>query len=272
VKDIVTAVGDHLIEHEMQLTDIDGKVTTYGHLNALGLDDFPGFNAILALSWMRLAAEVGGQKYRDYHDGCLLQKGGANPCIEAEEGDPQPYTAYLRDVGLNLDCMTNWNNHGMAQFAMWALLRMEDDEELRATYRKALREQLWDATYPRPMRVQQNTMWTFFYLVNRDPADEWPLQAATEALCVLKEFPESKHHHFTDSMQRYEEVCIERGGDPMTDRVIPIDETAMDNFLWFRNPYEMEEEAETPTLVDSAEDFLLAYWFGRYFGLISPGM
>jgi hypothetical protein len=56
----------------------------------------------------------------------------------------------------------------------------------------------------------------------------------------------------------------------MTDVVIPIDDTGMDNFLWFRNPYEMESEPENRRIVESPEDFLLAYWLGRHFGLIAP--
>lgn len=268
VRDIVLAVGDHLIEHGLRITDIDGRVTTFGHLNALALDDFPGFNAILALAWMRLAATVGGGKYLDFYQSCLLQAAGEKECIPGEP--PMPYTFYLDSVGLNLDCKTNWNNHGMAQFGMWALLRFEDDPLLKRTYQKALREQLWDADDPRPMRAQHNTLWTFFYLINRDPDDPWPEEEATTALCVLYRFPDSKHHRAIDNLSKYRQVCTDRSGDPMTDVVIPIDDTGMDNFLWFRNPYEMERDEEDLRHVESPEDFLLAYWFGRYFGLIAP--
>jgi hypothetical protein len=180
-----------------------------------------------------------------------------------------PYTAYLDNVGLTLGCKTNWNNHGMAQFGMWSLLRFEDDPATAALYRKALREQMWDAPDPYPMRAQQNTMWTFFYLVNRDPADTWPADAARDAMCVLRRFPEEKFHHAIDNPATYAQVCTARDDDPMTDVVIPIDDTGMDNFLWFRNPYEMESEPENRRIVESPEDFLLAYWFGRHFGLIA---
>lgn len=268
VRDIVLAVGDHLIEHSLRITDIDGHVTTYGHLNALAMDDFPGFNAILALAWMRLAATIGGGKYLDFYKNCLLQEAGETACIEDEP--PMPYTYYLDNVGLNLNCKTNWNNHGMTQFGMWSLLRFEDDPQLRKIYQKALREQLWDADDPRPMRAQQNTMWTFFYLINRDPEDPWPEVEATTAMCVLYRFPSKKHHRAIDNMVKYQQVCTDRSGNPMTDVVIPIDDTGMDNFLWFRNPYQMEQDVEDPTHVESPEDFLLAYWFGRYFGLIAP--
>lgn len=271
VRDIVTAVGDHLIDHGLRLTDIDGQVTTFGHLNAMGLDDFPGFNALISLAWMRLAATVAGGRYRAFYEDCLLQASGENPCVPGE--DPiQSYADHLQSMGLDLGCLTNWNNHGMAQFSMWVLIRMEDDPARRALYRRVLREQLWEPQDSRPMRDQQNTLWTFFYLLNRDPADPWPSRAAADALCVMKAFPESKHHHAVDHFRDFRQVCTDRSGDPMTDRVIPIDQAGMDNFLWFRNPYEMERDAEDLRHVESPEDYLLAYWIGRHHGLITPDM
>jgi hypothetical protein len=270
VKDIVTAVGDHLVDHGLRITDIDGQTTTFGQMGAVGFDDFPGFDAILTLSWLKLAAEVGGQKYRDFYDNCLLQKAGVQECVPDEP--PQPYTAYFDQVGLDLDCLTNWNNHNMAQLAMYALLRFEEDPAVRAACRKALRDQLWDADDPRPMRVQQNTLYTFFYLVNRDPADPWPTDEARDAICTLKRFPESKAHHAVDTVTGYTEVCKDRGGDPLTDVFIPIEKASMDNYQWSRNPWEMEKEVANPKLVESPEDFLLAYWMGRAYGFITPEM
>jgi len=268
VADVVTAVGDHLVDNGLRIVDIDGAVTTYGRLYATGLDDFPGFNALLALSWVKLAAVVGGAKYDDFYRRCLLQEEGATACIPGEP--PRPYTDYLGAVGLDLDCGTNWNNHNMAQLAVYALLRMETDPARQAAYRTALRDQLWAADDPRPMSAQQNSLYTFFYLVNREPADPWPAEAARAALCVLQRFPAEKFHHATDTIDRYPEVCRDRSDDPLTDVVVPIDETGMDNFLWIRNPYELEREPEDRQHVDSPEDFLLAYWLGRYYGFIAP--
>ena len=268
--DIVTQVGQHLADHGLRLTDIDGQTTAYGYMNALSFNDFPGFNAVLSLSWTRLAASVAGGSLLDFYRNCLLQQGGELQCIPDES--PAPYTDYLDQVGLDLGCLTNWNNHNMAQLAMYPLIRYEDDPVLKARYQAALRYQLWNPTDARPMRDQQNSLYTFFYLVNRDPADPWPAKEAQAALCTLKRFPESKAHHAVDTVSRYPEACIDRGGDPLADVVIPIEERSMDNFLWTGNPYSLEQEAEDLHYVDSPEDYLLAYWMGRYFGLITADM
>ena len=270
VAEIVTAVGDHLVDNQLHITDIDGKVTTYGHLNAAGLDDHTGFNALLALSFVKLAAVVGGQNYADFYDTCLLQRGGETNCLDERAN---PYTLYLDDVGLGLDCMTNWNNHNMAQLAMYGLLRHENDPALLAEYRQALRAQLWDTGDKYPMRLQENSLYTFFYLVNRDPADAWPADEARAALCTLKTFPASKAHSYAvDTLSTYTEVCRSRGDNPMTDVVIPIGVREMDNFHWINNPYEMEQYPADPLQIESPEDYLLAYWLGRYYGLITEEM
>lgn len=270
VEDIVRQVGDHLIEHGLRITDIDGQVTTYGHLNAMGMDDFPGFNAILALSFMKLAAVVGGGKYADFYSDCLLQRSGEDACIPEES--PRPYTHYLDTVGLDLGCKTNWNNHNMAELGMYALLRHESDPELLATYRAALRDALWNPDDERPMRVQENTLYTFFYLVNKDPSDPWPEDEARAAICTMKRYPEHKAHFAVDTLSRYEQVCTGRSDEPMTDVVIPIDERKADNFQWIGNPYALETSPADPRHVESPEDFLLAYWMGRYFGFIDETM
>jgi hypothetical protein len=270
VHEIVTAVADHLIEHDLRITDVDGKTTTFGFMNAVQFNDFAGFNAGLTLSWMRLAAAVGGEKYQAYYDNCLLQKAGENPCVAGEP--PKPYTSYLDKAGLDLDCMTNWNNHNMLNLAYYGLLRHETDPGLLSTYRAAYRDHVWDADDPRPMSKQQNPLYTMFYLVNRDPADPWPVEAADQVVCVLKRFPAEKSHHPIDNMPNYSAVCEARDGDPMTDVLIPIDDTGMDNFLWTRNPYEMEVDPGDPRRIESPEDYLLAYWLGRWWGFISPQM
>lgn len=269
VREVALAVGDHLREHGLRIVDIDGQVTTYGRVYATGFDDFPGFNAGLALAWVKLAAAVGGGDAADWYRACLLQADGENPCIPDEA--PLAYTEYLPQAGLDLDCKTNWNNHNMLQLAYYGLLRLEDDPGLRRAYQAALRDHVWDADDPRAMSRQQNTLYTFFYLVNRDPSDPWPTEAARDALCTMRRFPARKFHAAVDTRTAGAEVCTDRGGDPLGDVFVPIEQATMDNFQWSRNPWELESEAENRRIVESPEDYLLAYWMGRWYGFIRDG-
>ena len=122
------------------------------------------------------------------------------------------------------------------------------------------------------MRKQQKSLYTFFYLVNKDPADPWPETEASQAMCVMKKFPESKEHWAVDTASRYPEACLDRSSEPITDVVIPIGERGADNFVWINNPYKLEQEDANPRTVESPEDYLLAYWMGRYFGFIREDM
>ena len=270
VRDIALQVGDHLIDNQLRITDIDGVVTTFGKMYALSFEDYPGFNAVLSLSWLRLAATVGGGRYEDFYKNCLLQKRGKRQCIKDE--DPAPYTDYFDAIGLDGECQTNWNNHNMAQLSMYHLIRNETDPAQKTKYRAAFRDNMWAPDDPFPMRDQKKTLYTMFYLVNRDPADQWPEASARDAICTMKIFPETKEHKAVDTVSKYQSKCLARGGDPMADVVIPIDEVDMDNFLWTGNPYELEQAPAEPKNVESPEDYLLAYWMGRYFGFISEDM
>ncbi len=270
VKEIVLSVADHLMENNLRITDIDGRTTTYGRMYATAMDDFPGFNALLILSWFKLAAIIGGGKYKEYYQNCLLQKNGRYECIKNEE--PAPYTDYLNNVGLNLDCKTNWNNHNMAQISIFHLIQNEEDTNLNSFYRQILKNQLWDAEDKRPMRIQQNTLYTFFYAINRSIVEPIPDKELSDGICVMQIFPADKHQYKVDTLNRYPIDCYDRSDEPMTDIVIPVNEYGIDNFLWIRNPYKLKLEEENRFLIESPEDYLLAYWLGRFYGFISEDM
>ena len=272
VQEIVCAVGDHLITNGLRIRDIDGEVTTYGKVFATALDDFPGFNAALALSWMKLAGVVCKEKYEDFYRKCLLQLDVEDPCIEGEA--PRSYLEYLPLAGLDLDCKTNWNNHNMLELAYYSLIRMEQDPVLRQIYWDAYKRYVWDADDPRPMRIQKNTLFTFFYLANMPEGEEFPKEEAREAICTMKRFPEEKSHHAVDTLSKYKTVCTDRSGEPMASvqDFIPIDEDSMDNYYWNRNPWKLKKEEENRRIVEFPEDYLVAYWMGRYFGFISEEM
>ncbi|MCC7380417.1 MAG: hypothetical protein IT384_01200 [Deltaproteobacteria bacterium] len=268
---LLREIAEHLIDHDLELTDIDGKTTAFGYLSPISLNDFPGFNALLALSWLRTAAAVTQDaRLERYYQSCLVQD-DLSSCERPAITTDDSYLVHLGAMGLDLDCMTNWNNHHMAQLAMFGLLQYERDPALRRRYQEVLARGLWDSGDPRPMRVQENAMFTLFYEINRDPASPPPDAELEQAICLLKRFPVEKTQRAVDTT-RYPEVCRDRSDEPLTGVVIPLEERPIGNYLWKKNPYKMLQEPEEPRAVDSPEDFLLAYWVGRYFGIISPDL
>src|SRR5262249_50773223 len=123
---LVRDVAHHLLDHDLRITDFDDQPTSFGFMSPISLNDFPGFNALLVLSWFRLAATLTGeQRLSDFYDNCLLQKDLAR-CEKPGLATSEPYTQHLNGMGLDLGCETNWNNHHMANLAMFSLLQWED--------------------------------------------------------------------------------------------------------------------------------------------------
>jgi hypothetical protein len=87
----------------------------------------------------------------------------------------------------------------------------------------------------------------------------------------LKNFPPVKFDRFIPKGTQ-EEVCRSRLDRPVSAERIPLAEYHFDNYLWRLDPYEIQEEdrPEDRRMVYSPEDFLIAYWLGRYHGLIGP--
>ncbi len=140
-RDVLVAIGHHLVDHAYWITDQDGAPTSYGSVNAMSMDEIPGFNAVLALGWTRLGALAGDDPVlaSAYFD-CLLQRSpdAPVPCIDQPYEDPRPYTDWMSEVGLLLGCQNSYDNINMALLAFFNLPWFEEDPGLRAFYRHSL--------------------------------------------------------------------------------------------------------------------------------------
>jgi hypothetical protein len=240
-------------------------------MNPVSLNDFPGFNALLTLAWIRIGASLSGDAaIAAFYENCLLHRDLA-ACGSENVATATSYLEHMETMGLDLDCATNWNNHNMAQLAMYNLIRWEPDASLRARYQGVLSRRLWDAEEERPMHEQENTLFTFFFELNRAPSTPSPEAELDRAVCVLKKFPDEKYHRAIDH-SAYREVCRDRSDQPLAEVVIPSEERQVDNFVWTKNPYRIETGVENRRVIESPEDYLLAYWLGRYFEIISPDL
>jgi hypothetical protein len=89
-----------------------------------------------------------------------------------------------------------------------------------------------------------------------------------DAVCTLDALPLDRR----DAGARTLDVpvaCTNRMGRGNAAQVIPVADRDYDNYLWRLDPYEIPSaRAAVPDRVHSPEDYLLAYWLGRYSGFL----
>jgi hypothetical protein len=275
----VAEIADHLVGNGLQIIDADGEVTEHGRLYQSALDDYPGFNALLASSWVKVAAEAAGDAALDeFYYACLMRTRPQDACPAIDQVDLGSYVDNMEKALLLFkpDCKQNYDNFDMAYQAMYPLLRREQDPALRDRLVGVVRQNMFetDEAGCQSLATIGNSMFTFVYAaLTGDGPDDDPLleQAVDDAVCKLAEFPVEK---FDRAVPRgtQPEACRTRLDYPAAAAPIPLDEYAFDNYLWRLDFFEIvrEDHAEDRRLVFSPEDFLVAYWLGRLHGLIGP--
>lgn len=278
-------VAMHLYQNGLQIIDITGEVTEHGRLFHSALDNYPGFNAMLASSFIKVGqVALNDQMLDDFYYGCLMQmrEGIDCPEIEDETGvdifNLSSYIASMEDQ-LRLfipNCQHNIDNFDMCYQAIYPLMTHETDGQLIERLKGVLRNNMFhnpDPDYP-DVPVMGNSFFTFAYAaLTGDNPDEDPIlaEAVDLAICTLKQFPEEKFERYIPLGQQ-EAACANRFGEPNASQPIPLSEYFFDNYLWRLDFYEIMEKEyqEDRRLVYSPEDFLMAYWMARYHGLIGP--
>ena len=280
VKERLLEIGDHLYENGLQIIDVDGQVTEHGALYHSAFDDFPGFNAMLAASFIKVVQTANDDAgLDDFYYGCLMQTRSGVNCPDIEVTDMGSYIESMEDsLFLFLaNCKQNYDNFDMCYQAIYPLLRREQNEGLRARLLGVLRNNMFHTDNPehQSVAVVGNSWYSFAYaaLIGEGPDDDPVLkQAVDDAICKLKEFPEEKYDRYIPAGTQ-DEVCRTRLDKPAAAEPIPLDEYAFDNYLWRLDFFEIQEERpENRRHVYSAEDFLVVYWMGRYHGLISEDL
>jgi len=281
---LLTEVADHLIDNDMQFVDWDGRVTEHGRVYPMAFDDFPGFNAALGLSWMRMGVEASGrQDIQDYYDFCLLQRGDAIDCLHHPFQPPLAFPRYMDFLGLYLGptgCKNNWNNFNMTFMAVFNLIWYEIDPYLRPYFQEVLERQMIQYNdNDRDMLKQSNSFFNFIFaaMKKHGPGTTGPAYSTVEdAVCALREFPASKAVptiHSGEDQYPTDWTCESRfAGSYLTFDPLPIRDRCPGIFIWTRNPYRHSHCDENSRRINAPADYLLAYWMGRYFGFIDQDL
>ncbi len=272
----VTAFVERLVADGLQILDHEGEVTEHGRLYYSACDDFPGFNALLALSWLRLGIDAGASDdVAWFYRACMLHLDDQAACPEIDGFDLGSYVDAV-DTWLSLylpDCQTNYDNIDMVFHAIYPLIRRETDPTTAARLRAVLADGVWDPPAPQvapPVHRSTHAFYTYLYGGLSNPAsdDEVFLAALRDAACTLHGLPEDRTDRDVPPGDQ-ERACDNRHGEPNAAHVIPLAERYYDNYIWRLDPYAVPLGHDaTPGLVHSPDDYLVAYWAGRYHGFI----
>ena len=272
VRDVVLAITDHLIDHDFELIDHDGKPTRWARfgprvLNGGLLWAERGLNSLSILSYLKVAEHVSGgdKRYREAYQRLI---------------EEHSYATNVLDPKLqNGPGSGNQSDDEMAFMSYYNLLKYEKDPALRKKYNISLRR-YWALEEP-----EMCPLFNFIFAASYDgvtawqaddvgiPASQVPASCLEDAVDTLKRYPLDrvrwgyKNSHRSDVVRLPGYIfdgqgrgCLESG------KVLPIDERFVE--FWNHDPWQLDEGADGRTLADGAS-FLLPYYLGLYHGFIT---
>ena len=281
VADMAGQVGAHMVRNGMDFTDWDGRVTEHGKIRAGVMDDFVGFNAAMALSFIKVAhAASGNEKLDKWYRDCLLQKSGKVVCIKGKNEPARDYTKYLPTNGFFRGfegCYSNYNGVSMHMLSLFDLIWLERDPELKEIYQQTLDADVMRAEgQPRAVINQNNAWFDFMWAAMKrvgPGSDGHAYGAVDNGIRMLKQFPARKRlQEIKCPPDKCKPYCEDRAGRQTGNYARPIAERCVRHFVWWGDPYGLGDCEADPRIVQPPQDYLLAYWMGRYFGFISEDM
>jgi hypothetical protein len=264
VRDVVVAITDHLIDHNFQLFDHDGKATRWGRfspedLNGDVIQGARGLNSLSILSYLKVAEHMTGDpKYRKAYDTLVQVHSYATNTL-----DPK------RRTGPGTG---NQSDDEMAAMCYYNLIRYETDPRLSRMYHWSLR---WHWLVEAPERCP---LFNFIFAAlddgRRIPFLKLPPRKSilADAVDTLKRIPldrirwSFRNSHRTDVvMLPASSYRVHRGGHLRDGTVVPVDERDLE--YWNQDPWSLDAAHDGRTLTDGSA-FLLPYYMGLYQGYI----
>jgi hypothetical protein len=270
VREQVAAVAGHLLDHNFQMVDHDGKPTRWGIFNPEHLNDSfnwyedRGINSLSILTYMKVAAHITGDPRFAAAARNLIQQHAYAANILIPKSDTGPGSG-------------NESDDEMIYMNYYNLIRYETDPALRQTYALALYKQ-WQW-----QQQELNPLFDFIYAasctgqaaedsfgkVNLSPRNRGWLEESVDS---LERLPLDRidwrltNSHRIDLIPLPGYVQLDRdsavpAGYRVNGDVLPIDERWVG--YWNTDPWELDEGGNGSTLADG-EAFLLPYYMGLY--------
>ncbi len=244
LREAVSKIADHLIDHHYNLTDLDDEPTRWGRYDPAYFETDDGreeraLRSLELLSHLKVAYHMTGNPRFDKEYRKLI----------GEMGYHKNTTTYLK-----LRQELNYSDEELAMLSYYPLFRYEKDPALLRVYREGL-EQWW-------VNIQRegNPLWIFIYGVC-NPGKRVPLEAAARTLYripmdMIKWSVKNSHRRdvpLDNSAERFNRV--------QSSRLLPPDERRI--MRWNSNPFQLDD-ASSGRGEDDGAFYLLPYWMGRY--------
>lgn len=238
----------YIIQNRFLLIDIDGQPTTWGVWNPEWLNskrwwEEKGLNSLELLAYLKTTFHVTGK--REFED---------------------VYRKVIRDHGYAVNTIfqkitvpghVNHSDDELAFLAYFSLLRYETDPALRRIFLLSL-ERSWQIERPERLPI-----WNLMYgALTGKPCD------VDEAIAELRNIPMDTIEWYVDNTGRADielDEFYDRHDRPQSKTALRAHERPM--LKWNGNPYVLVGGGNG-THEDDGAFFLLAYWLGRYYGLI----
>ena len=250
----VGAVADAIIRNGHMIVGFDGQPTTWGHYERDYVVNREPMNALLLLQMLKVAHALTDLPRYDEEYRRLIDQGYARIGEQAREDEPPLEVNHSDDVLIAL--------------ALYPLLELEQDVEIRAHYLEAARRWFHGDTHP-GIDVEANPFATFLYRHWTGESD-----AFGDAVGTLRNFPlDMKWNHST--IDAYvERFDFEFESEPSVfvaeGSVRPISQRGRTWSFLVHNPYRVGgNRHENSPFETNGLDYLVSYWFGRAHGFIT---
>ncbi len=247
ISDVVGRIMGYIVDHDFLLIDVDGEPTRWGvwsprYLNGPWKDQ-QGLNSLEILAHLKTAFHITGDpKFQDAYE-YLIQE--------------HHYALNTLDQKIVPPGIVNHSDDELAFVAYYTLLLYEEDPDLRALYLLSLERQ-WQ--YERP---EYCPLWNFIYgALSGNHCD------TDQAILTLEQIPMDlitwtmRNSHRADIQQN---PNIDRFEEIQSVVAIPADERPV--MRWNGNPYRLDG-GDGGHSEDDGTFYLIAYWLGRYHGLV----
>ena len=251
IRGVVDRITSHILDHNYQLIDVDGKRTRWGWWGpeAIWEDaDETGLRALHILAHLRVALHLTGDE----------QKRARYQAAYDELISKHRYHLLTRNLKINYPGHVNHSDDELAFLSYYPLLQYETEPKLREVYVESLARS-WAVERP-----ERNPLWNFIYAAGSG-SQEFDRE---RSLLTLQQIPMDliewtvKNSHRNDVVFDLEADRFKRAQSLV---VLPYDELPMTK--WNGNPYTLDGGNGGRSEDDGAY-FLLPYWMGRYHRLI----